>query len=221
MDLTAVSLSPAWIMAGWVAGIPVLLWALRTAPWTRLADGGLVHVFGGAIVCEIVLWTIKATIRDAFTFHLLGVTGFALAVGPQLALIGSAIAVPLQIAVHGGNWENAGIGFVTMAALPVAVAWTVHVMAQRRLPPNFFVYIFVGAFFGAAAALGAGGLAAACALAFGAGLPANLVFGEYVPYLLFLAWGEAMLTGMVVTLLVVYRPQWIVTFDDARYLKGR
>ncbi|HSQ81944.1 MAG TPA: energy-coupling factor ABC transporter permease [Casimicrobiaceae bacterium] len=221
MDLTAVSLSPAWIMAGWVAGIPVLLWALRTAPWTRLAGGGLVHVFGGAIVCEIVLWTIKATISDAFTFHLLGVTGFTLAVGPQLALIGSAIAVPLQIAVHGGNWENAGIGFVTMAAIPVAVAWTVHVLAQRRLPPNFFVYIFVGAFFGAAAALGAGGLAAACALAFGAGLPANLVFDEYVPYLLFLAWGEAMLTGMVVTLLVVYRPQWIVTFDDARYLKGR
>jgi uncharacterized membrane protein len=221
MDLTAVSLSPAWLMAGWVAGIPVLLWALRTAPWTRLADGELVHVFGGAIVCEIVLWTIKATISDAFTFHLLGVTGFALAVGPQLALIGSAIAVPLQIAVHGGNWENAGIGFVTMAAIPVAVAWTVHVLAQRRLPPNFFIYIFVGAFFGGAAAFGAGGLAAACALAFGAGLPAHLVFDEYVPYLLFLAWGEAMLTGMVITILVVYRPQWIVTFDDARYLKGR
>ena len=127
----------------------------------------------------------------------------------------------LQIAIHGGNWENAGIGFVTMPAIPVAVAWKVHVFAQRRLPPNFFIYIFVGTFFGAGVALGAGGLAAACALAFGAGLPARLVFGEYVPYLLYLAWGEAMLTGMVLTLMVVYRPRWVITFDDARYLKNR
>ena len=221
MDLTAASLSPAWTVAGWAVGVPILLWALRAAPWTDLAHGQLVHVFGGAIVGEIVLWTLKATVGGVFTFHLLGVTGFTLAAGPQLALIGSAIAVPLQIAVHGGKWENAGIGFVTMAAIPVAVAWTVHRSAQRRLPPNFFIYIFVGAFFGAAAALAAGSLVAAVALAYGAGVPAQLVFGEYVPYLLFLAWGEAMLTGMVVTLLVVYRPQWIVTFDDARYLKGR
>ena len=221
MDLTAASLSPAWTVAGWAVGVPILLWALRAAPWTDLAHGQLVHIFGAAIVCEIVLWTLKATIGGAFTFHLLGVTGFTLAAGPQLALVGSAIAVPLQIAVHGGHWENAGIGFVTMAGIPVAVAWTVHVLAQRLLPPNFFIYIFVGAFFGAAAALGAGGLAGACALAFGAGLAASRVFDEYVPYLLFLAWGEAMLTGMVVTILVVYRPQWIVTFDDARYLKDR
>ena len=221
MDLTAVPLPLAWIATGWIAGVPVLLWALRTAPWTRLADGRFIHVFGGAIVCEIVLWTIRATIGGAFTFHLLGVTAFTLVAGPQLALIGSAIAVPLQIAVHGGHWGNAGIGFVTMAALPVAVAWTVHVTAQRRLPPNFFIYIFVGAFFGAAAALATGGIAAACALAFGAGLPADVVFGEYLPYLLFIAWGEAMLTGMTLTVLVVYRPQWVATFDDARYLRGR
>lgn len=221
MDLTAVSLLPGWVVTGWAAGIPVMLWALRTAPWTRLADSELVHVLSGMILCEIVLWAIKATVGDGFTFHLLGVTAFTLTAGPQLALFGSAIAVLLQIAIHGGNWENAGIGFVTMAAIPVAVAWRVHVFAQRRLPPNFFIYIFVGAFFGAAVALGAGGLAAACALAFGAGLPESLVFGEYVPYLIYLAWGEAMLTGMGLTLMVVYRPRWVITFDDARYLKDR
>lgn len=29
------------------------------------------------------------------------------------------------------------------------------------------------------------------------------------------------LTGMVLTLAVVYRPSWVATFDDARYIKGR
>ena len=33
-----------------------------------------------------------------------------------------------------------------------------------------------------------------------------------------LAWGEAFATGMLVTLMVVYKPEWVSTFDDARYL---
>ena len=49
----------------------------------------------------------------------------------------------------------------------------------------------------------------------------ELVFGEYLPYLLYLAFGEATLTGMLLTLAVAYRPQWVATFDDARYLDGR
>jgi uncharacterized membrane protein len=221
MDLTAVPLPLAWMVAGWAAALPVLGWAARTAPWRRLADDVQFHVAGAAILCEIVLWTLQATVGAGFTFHLLGVTGFTLAAGPHFALLGTAVAVALQIAVHGGIWGNAGAAFVLMGAIPVTVAWCVHVFAQRRLPPNFFVYVFVGAFFGAAAAYGAGGVAAACTLAFGAGVPPRVVFGDYVPYLLYLAFGEATLTGMALTLMVVYRPRWVTTFDDARYLVER
>ena len=32
---------------------------------------------------------------------------------------------------------------------------------------------------------------------------------------------EAVLTGMAVTLMAAYRPSWLVTFDDQRYLKVR
>ena len=50
-------------------------------------------------------------------------------------------------------------------------------------------------------------------------MDAAVLFGDYVPYLLYLAFAEGTLTGMVLTLAVVYRPQWVATFDDARYLK--
>ena len=33
--------------------------------------------------------------------------------------------------------------------------------------------------------------------------------------------GEAFLTGGVMALIVVYRPHWCSTFDDARYLRPR
>jgi len=38
---------------------------------------------------------------------------------------------------------------------------------------------------------------------------------------LMLGFGEAFLTGMLVTILVVYRRDWVVTFDDARWLAPR
>jgi len=221
VDLTAVAFPPGWIAAGWVAAVPVLALALRAVPWRRFGESEPVHVWYGTIFTLVVLWNVQATVGEGFTFHLLGVAAFALLAGPGLALVGGAAAIILLIAVRGGLWHNAGLAFVTMVAVPVATTWLVHRVAERRLPPNFFVYVFVAAFFGAGLSLAAAGIAGATALTAGAGRPPDLVFGEYVPYLLYLAFGEATLTGMVLTLAVVYRPQRVATFDDARYLDGR
>jgi uncharacterized membrane protein len=221
MDLTAVGFPLAWTVAGWLSAVALIAVAARAAPWQRFADSERVHVWYGTIFAIVVLWNVQATVGDGFTFHLSGVAAFTLLAGPALALLGSAVALAALIAVREGLWQSAGVAYVTMVAVPVATTWLVHRAAERWLPPNFFVYVFVAAFFGAALSLVAAGLAGAVALTAGAGRPADLVFGEYVPYLLYLAFGEATLTGMVLTLAVVYRPQWVATFDDARYLDGR
>jgi len=44
---------------------------------------------------------------------------------------------------------------------------------------------------------------------------------EYLPYFLLLGFSEAWLSGMVMTLFVVYRPNWVGTFDDASYLANK
>ena len=221
MDPTTASLPFAIAAAGWLAAAALLAGAVRAAPWRRVAEGAAVHVWYGGIFCLSVLWGIRATIGDSFTFHLLGITAFTLAVGPALALAGAAVAVAIEIAVRGGAWANAGVAFVTMAVIPVTATMLILRFAERRLPPNFFIYVFVGAFLGAWLSYGAAALAGAAILAFGTDLPAATVFGDYAPYFLYLAFGEATMTGMVITLAIVYRPQWVVTFDDARYLTGR
>jgi len=38
-------------------------------------------------------------------------------------------------------------------------------------------------------------------------------------YLVYLSFGEATISGMLMTLFVVYRPSWVATFDDSRYLQ--
>jgi uncharacterized membrane protein len=221
MDLTAVTLPAALSAVGWAFALPLLLMAARVAPWQRFSTSEPVHVWYGGIFSLVVLWSIQATVGEGFTFHLLGVAAFALLVGAPLALAGTAIAVAVNVVVRNGVWVNAALVWLAMAAIPVGATRLVLRFAERALPPNFFVYIFVVTFFGGALSLVAAGVAGALLLTFAVGLPAELVFGEYVPYLLYLAFGEATLTGMVLTLAVAYRPQWVATFDDARYLKGR
>jgi len=221
MDPTTATLPFAVAAAGWVLAAPIVAYAVRVAPWRRVTDAETAHVWYGGIFCLIVLWSIRATIGDGFTFHLLGVSGLTLAVGPALALAGAALVLPIEIAVRGGTWQNGGIAFVTMAAVPVTVTTLLLRFAERRMAANLFVYLFVGAFFGAWLSYVVAALAGAAVLALGASPSAGTVFGEYAPYFLYLAFGEATLTGMVITLAVVYRPNWIATYDERRYLDGR
>jgi uncharacterized membrane protein len=44
---------------------------------------------------------------------------------------------------------------------------------------------------------------------------------NYLPYYILMGWSEAISTGMAITLMVVYRPEWVATFDDRRYLNGK
>jgi uncharacterized membrane protein len=195
MDLSAVPLPPGWTLSGLLLAAPVLAAALRSAPWDRFASSEITHVFYGGIFATVVLWSLRATVGEGFAFHLLGVGVFTLLAGPALALIGTAIA----LAVVWGTWR----------------------VVERLLPPNFFIYIFATAFLGSALALGAAGLAGSFVLVEAGGRDAAVVWGDYAPYLLYLAFGEGTLGGMIITLLVVYRPGWVATFDDARYLTGR
>jgi uncharacterized membrane protein len=221
MDLTAVPVPTTWAVAAWALALPVMLASVRVAPWQRLGASEPVHVWYGTIFALVALWSIQATVGAGYTFHLLGVAAATLLAGAPLALVGTAVAVAVNAAVHDGLWANVAIVWLAMAAAPIGATWLVLRLAEGLLPANFFIYIFVVAFFGAALSLVVAGIAGAALLTLAAGLPAALVFGEYAPYLLYLAFGEATLTGMLLTLAVAYRPQWVATFDDARYLTGR
>jgi len=41
---------------------------------------------------------------------------------------------------------------------------------------------------------------------------------EYLPYFFLLGFSEAWLSGMLTTLLAVYRPELLADFDDAQFL---
>ena len=221
MDAAVVALPAGWAAATLLVAAAILAYSAWRAPWRRFADSEAVHVWYGSIFALVLLWSVRAVVADVVVIHLLGTAGFALASGGALAMIGGACVVVIVTLVHGTPLANAPLVFLLSVALPVAVVLAVLRATQRRLPPNFFVYVFGGAFLGSALAYGAAGLAGAAVLVLTGSAAAYVVLGDYVPYLLNLAFAEATLTGMVLTLLVVYRPAWVATFDDGRYLDRR
>jgi uncharacterized membrane protein len=207
-----------WLCAGAVAaaGIDV---ALR-APWHRLRDAAHLNPFLGTVVALIVLWNIRTGLRDGLDFHLLGASACALAFGPQLGMAAIALVTIGAAAAGSLEWGSVPVNLLVMGVWPVLVTTAVLRALERWLPGHFFVYVFGAAFFGAALAMVSTGVVASTLLAISGERIDDLLSG-YLPWYLLMAWAEAFTTGAALTLMVVYRPDWVATFDDARYLRSR
>ena len=197
-----------------------LIHSARKAVW-RTLSGSLLHIFLAACVTLGLLWSIKAGIKPGLNFHILGATALTLMFGPHLALIALALVLGLATMFSLSGLESYGINFILMALIPVVISQLIFQWADRKLPNHFFIYIMLDGFFAAAMTMGALGFATCFILAEAGIYTQHYLRSEYLPFYILMAWSEALLTGMAVTLMAVYRPDWLVTFDDKRYLKVR
>jgi len=220
MELSVPLLSTGSGTAAVVAAVACMAWAVWRAPWARLRENEQSHVFLGAIVATAVLWSIGTAIGPLPRLHLLGATLLYLMFGLPLAIVAMGVVAALATAFLPGEWLLAAPRALLGGALPALTSHAVLRFCERRLPANFFVYVFGAAFFGGGVSMLAAGAATAAALA--AFLPEAQLPGEsLVPVLLMLGFGEATFTGMLATLMAVYRPAWIHTFSDERYLQSK
>jgi uncharacterized membrane protein len=212
----------AWALGAWLPLLAAWAWCLRTAPWRRLAVPGLSNVWLGAVVMLMLVWSMKAGVKPGLDLHLLGATLLTLMFGPQLAIA----AFSLVLAGATLNAELLGhpmalayaLNALVLAVFPVLAAEAIRRAMERWLRPNIFVYVFVAGFFGAALTVMSTGVFA-CGLLWMAGVyPAPVLFNDYLPYYFLLGFAEAWLNGALITLMVVYLPSWVGSFDDRRHL---
>lgn len=208
-----------WQWAAWLLLLPVVWRVAAETPWRRFGAAGASHVWFGAIVVLSLLWSMKAGVRPGLNLHLLGATALTLMFGFRLAFLGM-LAVLAATSLNGAaGWAAYGLNAILTALLPCAVAWAGLRLVERVLPRNVFVYLFAGAFANAALVVAATALAATAALWAAAVYDGRMLFDEYLPYFLLVGFSEAWLTGVFITIFVVYLPSWVSTFDDARYLR--
>lgn len=202
-----------WAMAGvlLVLALPGL-GALRARPER-------VHLLLGAGVALAVLWSISARVDPGVAVHVLGTLLAVLLLGWRLALLATALAEAALVLSGNVAPSAAPLNWLLSGVLPASAGWLVAWAARFRLPRNPFIFIFVCGFFGAGVALLVTWLAASgLLLAVGQPLPSGsgASLWGFLPLVVF---PEAFINGALVSMLIVYRPDWVRLYDEMFYAR--
>lgn len=191
----------------------LLLWALSRAQFRWLLREGRVSRLLALGVCEFLLWQIRVQLPGA-ELHLLGTTVMTLMFGWEFALLGGCVALSLDALRQHWPLASAGLMAWTLVAVPVGTSYLFARLVERVFPRHFFVYVYVTAYAGGALAMLLHGLAMILLT-----VPITHFDGttRFLPYVL-MSFGEAFVSGGLMTLLVAYRPEWVVSFEDRLYV---
>ncbi len=215
-------LSESWIWAGWILAIFVFATALKTAPWHKvIADRSAQGVFFAATLLVFALWSVKAGIGPGLSFHFIGATVITLMFGWQFALLSLALVMTAMVWVGSIGIDALGMNWLILACVPVAVTWIALKLAYRFLPRHFFVYTFLNAFLVGALSMIVTVSILSIVLIWGDVISWMKFSYQFLPMLPMMAAPEAFINGFVMTILIVYRVDWVSTFTDEQYLKGK
>lgn len=195
--------------------------AVRWANWRRLAFPDQLNVFLGAVVCLLLLWSLRTEIQPGFAWHLSAMVTLTLMFGWSLAAIGGSLALAGSTLFGNNDWAGFAPSAVVFILLPAALTQLLLGLARAYLPKHYFIYVFVNAFF-------AGGFVAlltaltATGLLLGSGAYTLQKLGDtYLLFLPLMFFPEAVLNGWMISIMVGFKPDWVGSFRDEEYLHGK
>lgn len=206
----------------WAVAIAALLHAAWRADWRRLAIEEDGQVLFAACVLLWLVWRLRTSIPgyEAMDFHLLMVTTVTLMFGRYFALLVVLVAEGVFLVDAQGSWTHLPFDIIAKGLVPVLVTVLVYRLCVRYLPRHFFIYIYLGAFLGGALSILLSRLVSSGLLLYKQEYTLDQL-ADYFSLLPIMMFAEAFMNGAIMTLLVVYRPEWVSSFDDRKYLHNK
>ena len=220
MNLAAANLSFEWLFVAHLLYAVILLFSLISAPWYHLKRADDANIFFAASVLLWLAWRTGGGITGGMEFHLLLVTSITLMFGWQFAVLAVSIA-QFCLTIEGvGNWMSYSLNLWVNGIIPIAVTFGLFRILYISLPKHFFIYIYGSAFFGGALSMAISRLV---------GMAILLLSDTYTwmqlkdesAFIFIMLFPEAFINGLIMTVLVAYRPTWVSSFSDQYYLKGK
>lgn len=201
------------------AALLVLLLIVMSINWALFRQSALLqHLSLGGIAVLSFIWSLSAKLEFGLSIHFLGVTALTLMLGLRHTLVAGALLVGLNQFISEYPINLISARYISHIVVPAALTYVVYAYIYHRLPRHPFVYIFINAFLAGALAIGATHLTHAM-WAWATGyLSWHNIWQNYLQITPLVMFPEALLNGMAVTLMVVYKPDWLKTFSDAVYL---
>lgn len=190
-------------------------------PWQTLRSGALRHPWLATLVLLPRLWSTAAHLPGGLPLQLSMAALTVLMLGWPLACW-TWLAVALGAAWLGRPATADALGFALLAGelawwngvLPGSLALGLGLATRRWLPAHPMVYILARGFFTTLLAMTATGALWVATQPLPPGAePGSLMLGRWL-----IAWGDAVTTGMLTAVFVAYRPDWLLTWSDRRYL---
>lgn len=220
MDLNSIHLSSVWPWAHWIFW-PIVILAVIRAPWSILAQKDSSNIFFAACAVIFLLWQLKIHVTDGLSIHLLGATVLTLMFRWRVAIIGNTFVLLGITLSSRADFQAFALNGLLMGVLPVAISYLIWRLNELYLPANYFVYVFVAAFLAAALSILATGLVSYQLMLMIDNDLSIEILEEYLLVYIPIMYPEAFLTGAIISIFVIYKPEWISTFDDQRYLKKK
>jgi uncharacterized membrane protein len=213
---------PVVIAASALAALAVTL-ALFVRPWRGwLADAERRAVWVASLALLGAVWSLHASFVPGLSQRFLLVTAFTLLHGWALTIGGAALVLAVLSALGIADWSSFGPNLLCTAVVPALFTARLHEIVHRRLPHNYFVYFFVSVFLGSALAWNLAALARGLLLTLSGQPSMSEQIGEdYLAVLPLMTFGEAFINGMLIATAVIFRPHWVMSFDDRAYLAKR
>lgn len=202
-----------------VLGMLVVLMAAWNVDWRAwLSDKTRQHLSFGAAIALVPLWMLQAGVKEGLEVHFLGLTTLALMLGWRMGLLMSSVSL-LLITLFGFElWPAFGANLLLGVVIPLTFSYFVFLLTYSYLYRHLFVYIFVAGFFNAALTIAVKTFLFSGYMLWSDQYNWQTVLDNYLSVLPLLLFPEALLNGMAITLLVVFKPHWMRTYLDRDYL---
>jgi len=214
------------VLAPWALVLSALLssamlaWVVMLKPWkTLMDDTALQHRWLAATLAVVLMWQLRAQAVDWLTLHLVFTVLMTLVFKAPLALLSNVMINLAMVLIGRNEWLLLGANVLVTGIVPALVTVLIWRFVDRKLPDNLMVFLFACGFFGSALATLAGGLTAVGMIVLAGTEPEAVYLAqEYARFLPLLMPSEAFITGMLLSVLMVYQPEWVATFNDHRYI---
>lgn len=194
--------------------IAALALALALRPWRMLAGGRLLTPLAASLALLPWLWALPWLHAMPLQLQWSGACLVLLMLGWPLAIPALCAAAVLAALIASLDWPQAVSMALWLGVVPATLALAIGAAIRRFVGTHPFVYLIGRAFLGSVLALFLAGMLRQWS---GQALPGVGSDLSLVAHWL-TAWGDGFVTGMLCSIFVVYRPQWLATWSDTLFL---
>jgi uncharacterized membrane protein len=176
------------------------------------------HLVFGSAACVFILWMFRTGIYDGLNVHFLWLSALTLLLGFRWAIFSASIAL-LGVTIFGKeSIDMLGVNFLLGILAPISLTYGIYSLTFHKLPRHIFTYIFLCAFIPGALTIALKMLALSGYFYLDGLYNWHIIEDNYLMISTLMLFPEAMFNGMTITLLIIYKPEWVYTFYDKLYL---